>query len=103
MGNSTLVVHGRRSTRARIVALAALTALVASLLVTLPPAARAEAASPCGPDVNAIECENRNPGTSPDVWDIEGAGDASIQGFATDISVNVGPRIDFKIEIGRAH
>ncbi len=34
----------------------------------------------------------------PEIWDIDGSGDASIQGFATDISVNVGQRIDFKID-----
>ena len=31
-------------------------------------------------------------------WDINGAGDATIQGFATDISVNRGETIDFKID-----
>ena len=31
-------------------------------------------------------------------WDISGAGDASIQGFATDISVNRGQTIAFKID-----
>src|SRR5690606_13404040 len=35
---------------------------------------------------------------SPSEWDISGAGDPSIQGFTTDISVNVGGTVRFKIE-----
>ncbi len=31
-------------------------------------------------------------------WDIDGAGDASIQGFATQMSVNAGSQIQFKID-----
>lgn len=53
---------------------------------------------PCGPGGNPIVCENAKPGADPGEWEIEGAGDESIQGFATDISVNVGSRIDFKID-----
>ncbi len=40
----------------------------------------------------------REPGTDPEIWDIDGAGDPDIQGFATEISVNRGARIDFKID-----
>lgn len=70
-------------------------ALVAVGLTAVP----AVAVTPgCGPDVNAIVCENSKAGTSFDEWDIDGAGDDSIQGFATDISVNVGQRVDFKID-----
>ncbi len=51
------------------------------------------------PAGNKIACENSKPGTDPAVWDdMSGAGDESIQGFSTDISVNVGQRIDFKID-----
>ena len=52
-----------------------------------------EAASPgpCdAPIVNPIVCENSKPGNPPSEWDISGAGDPSIQGFATEISVNQG-------------
>ena len=77
--------------------LGAAAVLVATLVVTSQPD-QATAASPCGAGVNAIACENRQPGTDPSVWDIDGAGDPSIQGFATDISVNAGNRIDFKID-----
>ena len=75
---------------------AALNALVGPALLGGPPPANA--ADPCGPTGNKIACENSKPGTDPEVWDINGAGDASIQGFATDICVNVGQRIDFKIK-----
>ena len=36
-------------------------------------------------------------GNPPSEWDVSGAGDASIQGFPTDISVNKGGTISFKI------
>ncbi|MGB3376349.1 MAG: N,N-dimethylformamidase beta subunit family domain-containing protein, partial [Microbacterium sp.] len=60
------------------------------------------AGSPCGADINPIACENSKPGTDPETWDIQGAGDPSIQGFATDISVNAGDKIDFKIDTDAA-
>ena len=47
---------------------------------------------------NAIAVENALPGNPPSQWDISGAGDASIQGFATDISVNRGETVRFKID-----
>ena len=67
-------------------------ALVAALLVSMP--SRAEAAC----TGNAIVCENELPGTPASEWDIDGAGDESIQGFATQISVNAGSPIQFKID-----
>jgi hypothetical protein len=75
---------------------AALNALVGPALLGGPTAANA--ADPCGPTGNKVACENSKPGTDPEIWDINGAGDSSIQGFATDISVNIGQRIDFKIK-----
>ncbi len=47
--------------------------------------------------VNPIPCENALTGTDPSVWDTGSAGSASLQGFATDISVNVGQTVTFKI------
>ena len=52
----------------------------------------------CSAPANQIEAENCLPGTPSAQWDISGAGDPSIQGFATDISVNVGQVINFKID-----
>ena len=50
------------------------------------------------PTPNAIVVENGNAGNPPSEWDIDGAGDPSIQGFSTDISVNKGGTIQFKIK-----
>ncbi|MEQ1832053.1 MAG: N,N-dimethylformamidase beta subunit family domain-containing protein, partial [Candidatus Eisenbacteria bacterium] len=52
--------------------------------------------------LNAIQIENALPGTPAATWDITGAGDPSIQGFATDISVNRGGTITFKIQTDAA-
>src|SRR5438067_464012 len=45
---------------------------------------------------NVIVTENQLPGTPESVWRV-GAGDATIQGFATDVSVNHGQTISFKV------
>ncbi len=58
----------------------------------------AHAAAGCGTAPNPIVCENALPGTDPSLWDIQGSGDDSIQGFSTDISVNVGGTIGFKVD-----
>jgi hypothetical protein len=47
---------------------------------------------------NPIVCENQNAGVPAATWDVNGAGDPSIQGFATDISVNKGETVRFKID-----
>jgi hypothetical protein len=44
-----------------------------------------------------IACENTLPGDSPNDWQVSGAGDSTIQGFATSMSVNVGETESFKI------
>jgi hypothetical protein len=78
---------------------AIVTTLVLALSITVTAAApSALAASTCGLTINPIVCENSKPGTSPAIWDIDGAGDDSIQGFSTDISVNVGSTIGFKVD-----
>ena len=46
---------------------------------------------------NPIVLENQKQGTPQSVWDIDGAGSSNIEGFATDISVDNGNRVDFKI------
>ena len=52
----------------------------------------------CSPAMaNEIACENSKAGTPPTNWQITGAGDTTIQGFATDISVNRGQTISFKV------
>ncbi len=47
---------------------------------------------------NPIVLENQLPGTDPDTWYVAGPGDANIQGFATDISVQPGATVHFKID-----
>ena len=54
----------------------------------------------CSPAMaNDIVCENSKTGTPSSTWNLPngGAGDSTIQGFATDISVNQGQTISFKI------
>ena len=47
---------------------------------------------------NPIVCENQLPGDPASDWQIDGAGDSSIQGYATSMSVNVGQTEYFKID-----
>jgi hypothetical protein len=63
---------------------------------TLPAVSRAAACDP--PVTNPIACENTKPGADPSTWEIDGAGDPSIQGYATQMSVNKGDPISFKIK-----
>lgn len=73
--------------------------LVAAALLALPETATSSGVpEECGPQGNEVACENLKPGTHSDVWDITGAGDPAIQGFATEMSVDVGERVDFKID-----
>ena len=66
------------------------------LLAGVKPAA---AAGPCGPPVTSvIACENTQPGDPPSDWQVNGAGDSTIQGFATSMSVTPGQTEFFKIK-----
>ena len=70
------------------------TLLLAFLVLSfLPPVALAACTAP----KNAIEAENCLPGTPASQWYVDGAGSPNIQGFTTDISVNAGQAIFFKI------
>ncbi len=69
------------------------------LLLGLVVAHPGRAAAACA---NAVACENELPGVPKSEWDVEGAGDPSIQGFATSMSVNAGQRVDFKIKTDAA-
>jgi hypothetical protein len=60
---------------------------------------RADDPGPCAPpNSNPIVCENNQLGNPAEEWDIAGAGDDTIQGFSTDISVSRGQPINFKIQ-----
>jgi hypothetical protein len=72
--------------------------VMGALLVALavPPAVEA---APCDPPAtNAIACENTKPGNPASEWDVSGAGSSTIQGFATDISVDQGQAVGFKVD-----
>jgi hypothetical protein len=62
-----------------------------------PTTAQPAAKSPCAAPANKIVAENCNPGNPATEWDINSWGDPSIQGFATDMSVDHGQTISFKI------
>ncbi|XVV16565.1 DUF4082 domain-containing protein [Actinoplanes sp. CA-131856] len=84
--------------RARaLIAAATATMLGAAVLIGLGPSAVSAACSP-----NDIVCENALAGTPSDEWDITGAGDDTIQGFATDMSVNAGETVTFKVRAEHA-
>ena len=72
--------------------------LIASSLVFT-----SHASASCTAPANAIEAENCLTGTPQSTWDVgtppsSGTGDASIQGFGDNISVNVGDTINFKVD-----
>ena len=46
---------------------------------------------------NQIVQENKLPGSPDTQWDLSGPGSGNIEGFATDISVNLGETVNFKI------
>lgn len=71
---------------------------IATLILPVVVVPGSAAATPCAPGQNPIVCENSKPGSPWQEWEVDGAGDASIQGFATNISVDVGGKIDFKID-----
>ncbi len=58
---------------------------------------------PCAAPANEIVAENCRPGDPASEWDINGAGDSSIQGFATDISVDQGQAVQFKVDTTAAY
>ena len=51
----------------------------------------------CASPPNAIAAENCLPGNPSSEWDVSGAGDTSIQGFATQMSVMRGTTVLFKV------
>src|SRR4029453_2603187 len=93
----TLVARALRSrVRAPAVILLTLVLVVAGLVVGV---GRARAAGPCDPPVTSpIACENSLPGTPQSDWDPSAGGSTNIEGFATDISVNKGQTVHFKIK-----
>lgn len=83
----------------RLVAMAATCALIAAGVVGS--GSGAASAATCSP--NPVVCENAKAGTAPSVWQITGAGDETLQGFATDMSVNAGGTVNFKVQAEHAY
>ena len=50
------------------------------------------------PVTNPVACENTKAGNPASEWDVSGSGSAAIQGFATDISVDQGGTVSFKVD-----
>lgn len=75
---------------------------IAGTLTVWSGVAQAGVADTCQAGLSAVACENLRPGTPESVWDVDGAGDGSIQGFATQMSVNRGATVDFKIKTDAA-
>ncbi|WP_255769406.1 DUF4082 domain-containing protein [Pseudarthrobacter sulfonivorans] len=77
-------------------------ALIASTLsVSADPSvlSPARAAGPCdAPMTSRVACENTLPGSPPSEWQVAGAGNSTIQGYATSMSVNVGQAVAFKVK-----
>ena len=99
-----------KSSRRRLacfISVAICLALVGSSRVVISSAALGEpgrgqrggaAPDPCAAPPNEIVAENCKPGNPSTEWDINAAGDPTIQGFATDMSVNLGETVAFKIK-----
>src|SRR5712691_1226632 len=94
MSGTGSLTRGLKSPRLVTSLILAVLVSLFSLVSTRP----AAAAGPCGPPVvSVIACENTLPGDPASDWQVSGAGDSTIQGFATSMSVNVGQTESFKI------
>ncbi|MDR6668766.1 hypothetical protein J2X71_005049 [Rhizobium sp. 1399] len=71
---------------------------VGSVALAAPAAAAAAA-----PTLNKIALENMKQGNPISEWGLEGDGNGTIQGFATEISTNIGQTVDFKIATDSTH
>jgi hypothetical protein len=94
--------RSRKGARPRRLRLALLAATTLGLVALWSPGHTPSAQTAgCGtPHANPIVWENQCTGNPETEWDITGAGDPNIQGFTTDISVNKGESVSFKIDTG---
>ena len=83
------------STFRYLCAAAVAAALVASGAARIGGPTASAQTGPCGS--NPVVCENQKPGDPSVLWDVAGSGDATIQGFATEMSVTPGETEYFKI------
>ncbi|MCX2749958.1 hypothetical protein OOZ51_19405, partial [Arthrobacter sp. MI7-26] len=91
--NRTFLLAVRRSVLPTILA------MIATILPLQMAAVPAVAApNPCSiPVTNPVACENTLAGNPDSEWQVFGAGDDTIQGYGTSMSVNIGESIAFKI------
>ncbi len=96
---ASAMISGRRPWNlGRVAPICGLLAGIILASLAFAPGSLAATGGPCGPPVvNPIVCENSLPGDPPSDWEVTGAGDSSIQGFATQMGVNVGQTEYFKI------
>jgi hypothetical protein len=73
-------------------------AIAVTVVAGLAAAAPAAHAAPCDTPANEIVAENCRTGAPANEWDISGVGSGSVRGFATDISVDQGGTVEFKID-----
>ncbi|MDQ0322201.1 hypothetical protein QO002_004407 [Pararhizobium capsulatum DSM 1112] len=78
-------------------------ATVARSFTALSDDATPTAAAAAATTTNKIVLENMKQGTPRSEWEIDGDGDGNIQGFATEISTNVGQTVNFKIATDSTH
>ena len=83
--------------RRRLLSVVVAAALSLAGLTTVSLTSASAASDPCSGG-NAVACENSKPGNPQTDWDINGAGDDAIQGFATSMSVQPGSTVSFKIK-----
>src|SRR5207249_7779271 len=79
--------------------LVVITGVAMAAAAALPATRSAAAGNPCGPPVaSVIACENTQTGDPESDWRVNGSGDATLQGYATSMSVNIGETVSFKIK-----
>ena len=96
MRSSGTITVRRLSRGRRLLAVFLALSFGAAFVAAVPVPAAAAACD--APVVNEVACENTKTGNPSTEWNITGSGSASIQGFATDISVNRGSTIGFKVK-----
>src|SRR6476660_1091620 len=95
VGRSPLEYRGQHQLKSSIWMLLALARALALALIYTSLALSSFAS--CTAPQNPIEAENCLLGNPMSAWYIDGSGSANIQGFTTDISVNAGQTVFFKI------
>jgi hypothetical protein len=76
----------------------ALTALFGTLALTLFAGSAWAQTDPCAAPANEIVAENCRTGNPAREWEVNGAGDPSIQGFTTEISLDQGQTVVFRVD-----